>query len=556
MLPAPLALLLAVAAAVKPFADERVLLDRRLETLRRILPDGPSLAADQALVRELATHARLDALELRPRAPLENGAHGEVVLDVAAAGRFPEVERFFSQLAWHARLPDVESLTLTGGADGLRVTSVIRLPFRPARAPLPAPPEGLRALVNGVPRPQAEAFFQDHALALAKSETIATWRRARRNPRLFLAELTASARERPVVLTYAQWADEFVVRGLTVGDAPARALETRLERGFFRLADFVMARQGGCVRFEARGRAPVVGPDAALPLPADDPFVQDDTPCRVDRDSGRSVQARAGATNPKAPNSGPLSLRLRDVDLADVFFVLHRLTGEGFIVDGDVTGRASVDFSRVSVQEALDALQKAAGLRISSGPLRRVTLDRRPAVAPTSSVGGTPVVSFAVKHAETRDVLAVMSEADTSLAALGPPGFIGRLSVWVRDAPLADLRAAVLALAGLGERLEDGRRVLQRAGVDEAPVPVAASGASERRLVLNAHELAVVEFEAAGVGDGGAGFLAFAYSPTGTLLAYRPGDPLADGKVTDVRSTDVLLETDDGPLRVLVPALR
>ncbi len=555
-MPSILLALLVAANLVKPFADERLLLDRRLETLRRILPDGPSLAADQALVREIATQARLDALDVRPRPPGESGARGEVVLEVAAAGRFPEVERFFSQLALHPRLPDVESLTLTSGADNLRMTAVVRLPFRPLRAPLPGPPEGLRAVLNGVPRPQADAFLHDQALALAKSESIASWRRARRSPRLFLAELAASARERPVVLTYAQWADDFVLRGLTVGDAPARALEARFERGFFRLVDFVMARQGGCVRFEARGHAPVVGPDAALPLPADDPFVPDDTPCRVDRDAGRSVLARAGATGPKAQGTGPLSVRLRDVDLADVFFVLHRLTGEAFVVDGEVTGRASLDFSRISVQEALDALQKAAGLRISSGPLRRVTLDRRPPTAPSPSLGGAPNVSFALKHAETRDVLAVMSEADPSLAALGPPGFVGRLSVWARDVPLAEVRAAVLALAGLGERVEDGRRVLQRAGVDEAPVPVAASGANERRLVLNAHELAVLEFEAAGVGDGGSGFMAFAYSPVGTLLAYKAGDPLADGKVMDVRSTDVLLETDDGPVRVLVPGLR
>ena len=44
----PLALLLGLLAAApaapaaRPFADERVLLDRRLETLRRILPDGPT----------------------------------------------------------------------------------------------------------------------------------------------------------------------------------------------------------------------------------------------------------------------------------------------------------------------------------------------------------------------------------------------------------------------------------------------------------------------------------------------------------------------------------
>jgi hypothetical protein len=36
-----LPLLLLAAAVQRPFPDERLLLDRRLETLRRILPDGP-----------------------------------------------------------------------------------------------------------------------------------------------------------------------------------------------------------------------------------------------------------------------------------------------------------------------------------------------------------------------------------------------------------------------------------------------------------------------------------------------------------------------------------
>ena len=44
-----LASLLLLAAAERPFAEERELLDRRLETLRRILPDGPNPGSDVAL---------------------------------------------------------------------------------------------------------------------------------------------------------------------------------------------------------------------------------------------------------------------------------------------------------------------------------------------------------------------------------------------------------------------------------------------------------------------------------------------------------------------------
>jgi hypothetical protein len=63
----------------------------------------------------------------------------------------------------------------------------------------------------------------------------------------------------------------------------------------------------------------------------------------------------------------------------------------------------------------------------------------------------------------------------------------------------------------------------------------------------------VREFQLAGVAGSGDSFVAFAYAPTGQLYAYRPGDRLADGIVRAIETTDVLLETDEGPLRVALP---
>ena len=68
-----LALLAALLAAqpARPFTEERVLLDRRLETLRRILPDGPTASADVLLLRDLAEAARLARVEIQPRPPVD-----------------------------------------------------------------------------------------------------------------------------------------------------------------------------------------------------------------------------------------------------------------------------------------------------------------------------------------------------------------------------------------------------------------------------------------------------------------------------------------------------
>ncbi len=549
MLVAVLALLAAQPA--RPFNEERLLLDRRLETLRRILPDGPTPTADQALVRELAEGAKLGRVSLLVRPPAEAGARGDVIVDVAAFGRFADVDRFFRQVALSARLIDVESLTLSATTeDVIKMAAVLRLPFRPAKAPLPAPPE-VRTRPTGVPRPALDAYYRDQALALAKSDTVVQLRRARRNPRLFLSELAAITRDRPVVLNFASLGEEFLVRGLAVGEGPLRVLQSRFERGFFRVAEFLMARQGACHRFEVRGRSPVAGTDAELPLPAEDPFDQDDAPCRADRDPARAVVVKAPSQ--KAPGKGPLTVRLREVDFADVFRILHLLTAQGFLVDGEVTGRVSADLSRLTLEEALLAIERSGVDVADSGPVRRVSSAKLP-VRPSPS-GGTPAASFALKRVEVRELLAVMTDMEPSLAALGPPGFLGRVSLWARDVPVLDLRAAVLEAVGLSERIEEGRRVLERKTVAQETLAPVAGTTPERRLVLGPQDLAVMEFELAGVASAGDRWIAFAYSPTGVLNAYRPGDRLADGIIKSVESTDVVIETDEGPVRYTLAPL-
>jgi hypothetical protein len=542
-----LGLLLLAATPVRPFAEERLLLDRRLETLRRMLPDGAAPANDVALLNDLARAAGV-GFDIRARAPLEKGTEGDVPVDVVGSARFAEIDRFFRQVALSARLIDVESLALSAGpGDSVRLTALLHFPYRPARAPLPAPPEGLRTRLSEVTRPVADQFLRDQALALSKSDAVSSLRRTRRNPRLFLAELAAIVRDRPVVLREATLGDEFVVRGLTVGEGPMRALELRLERGFFRVAEILMARAGGCHRFEARGRSPIVGIEAELPLPAvDDPFRQDEAPCVVDRDGGGVTVIRpapvkgAARARPTAP-AGPLSLRLRDMDLADVFFVLHLLTGQGFLVDEDVRGRVSVEVNQVALDDVLQLLGREGGVAVSPhGPLRRVARSAARAVLPAPTGEGTPI-TFALKRAAVSDVLGVIAEADAG-APLPPRVGGGRMSLWASEVHVADVRAAVLQMA---------RPSGAPSGDGDPPPPLPPS--TERRLLVRADELSLSEFQLAGVASAGQGWIAFAYAPNGVLNAYRRGDRLADGVTTEVQSTDVMITTEEGPLRIGLP---
>jgi hypothetical protein len=556
VLPALVAALLAVQPP-RPFADERHLLDRRLETLRRILPDGPTPSADILHVRDLAEAARLERVEVQARTPVESGASGEVSLDVSALGGYEEVDRFFQKVALSQRLVDVERLTLTGTTeDVVQLAVVLRFPYWPAHAPLPPPPESPWGRPAGVPRPALDAYRHDRQVALAKSDAIASRRRSRRSPRLFLSELAAAARDRPVILGYAELNDDlaFTLRGIAVGQGPLRAFESRLERGFFRMSDFLIAKQGACHRFEAHGRSPVAGPDAELPVPMEDPFEPDETPCRVDRDQGRTVVVKGRTPTAKDPGHGPITLRLRDLDLTDVFQVIATLGAGAFVVDDDVVGRASVEVTRATLDETLAAIRKSAGVEIAGGhPVWRVSTSRK-APRPGTAEGGPPA-SFALKRTDVRDLLAAMADVDPALAALGPPGFLGRVSVWTKDVPLLAVRGAVLDAAGLTERSEGDTRIVDRpSGSGDTPSPVARTG-SDPRLALRPEELTFQEFELAGVASGGGPFVAFAYSPTGRLNAYRPGERLFDALVRAVESTDVLLETSDGPLQIPVPPM-
>jgi hypothetical protein len=541
----------------RPFSEERLLLDRRLETLRRILPDGPVAPADLQHLRTLAEGAQLGRVEIEARPPVESGTRGEIAYDLTALGGYDDIDRFFGRVALSHRLIDVETLTLNSAPERLiQLTATLRLPFWPTAAPLPRPPESAGRRFSGVPRPTLETYRRDQSLALAKSEAIATWRRARRNPRLFLSELAAVVNGRAVVVGYASLGETFTVRGLAVGEDTVRGLESRFERGFFRISDFLMAKQAACHRFEVHGTSPVAGPDAELPMPLEDPFVQDPNPCRVDRDPPDRIAVRGPTPSARKPGTGPLTLRLRDVDFADVFQALGLVGGAGFLVDSDVVGRVSIDVTRMTLAETLDLLRRKAGVTIEeSGRVRRVS---RAGASPETSgrdpSDGDPV-SFALKRADVRELLAVMTDIDPSLASLGPPGFLGRLSVWASGVPLSELRADVLDAVGLVETIEGDRRVLERAtGSAQPPVPVAGS-VTERRLQLRPEDLAVLEFEPAGVASNGTGWLAFAYSPTGQLHAYRRGDRLADAVVRSIESTDVVLETSEGPLRLALPPI-
>jgi hypothetical protein len=547
-------LLTTTAPAPRSFGEERELLDRRLAAVRRKLPDGAQPAGDIAHVNALADAALLRRASVNARPPAETRGLGELTIDVSAFGRFTSIETFFRQVMQSPRLIDVESLALASTPeDTIKLTAVLKLPYWPSNARLPPAPEGIGDRARGVSRGVADAFVRDHALLLAKTEATVTLRRTRRSPRLFLSEIADALQDRPIVLTELSWGDElFVARGYSMGEGPTRDLERRLESGYFRVAEFLMARFGGCRRFEVRGRSPMAGAAIEMPLAQDDPFRQDDAPCRVDRDpAGGDVIRAAGAKVKTTP--GPLTIHAHDIDRADLFLVLHDLTGQAFLVDESVRGRVSAELVGVTLDEAIAAFQKA-GLYVGPGPVRRVSMSPIPAATPDN---GPPLpqdvrVSLALKRTGVREVLSILAQAEPTLAASAPEGALGYVSIWARDVDLRTLRARLFDSAGLSESVaEDGTRTVFRGngGSDTAASPILPTS-SPRRLLMHASDLSPDDFDLSAVAGVEGAWRAFAYSPAGTLHRYAAGDRLTDGTVRSVEPTAVVIDTDDGPVWV------
>lgn len=572
------ALLLAAATLPRSFAEERDLLDRRLRAVQRALPDGMRPAGELDSIRALANAAQLQGVSVSARPATDAPGHGDLTVDLVAYGRFTSVETFFRQAALAPRLIDVVSVALAQTPEEtLRMTAVLRLPYWPTQSRLPAAPEGTQERVRGVPRPLADAFVHDQALLLAKTDALTELRRTRRSPRMFLSELATAVFDRPVVLTELSWGDElFVVRGLAMGDGPTRALSRRLERGYFRISEILIARQGGCRRFEARGRCPIVGPDVDLPVAHDDPFRPDESPCRVDRDpaSAQTVRAAAGKKSPP----GPLVVRGRELDAADFFFVLQQLTGQSFLVDENVRQRLNVDLLGLTLEETLAAVAKskiyagapAAMRRVSSRPLPspratpRPTLQPTPTPQPTDDASASastdslppprtdlpPRLSLLVKRATVREILGALAQAEPNRTMVAPPGTLGRLSVWARDVELPLLRASILDAAGLIEvPREDGVTALvpvdAPSPADQTLTPIEPSP-TLRRLTLRPADVSPDDFELAAIGGWSGTWRAFSYSPEGMLHVYRTGDALADGSVKSVEGESVVVEGEDG----------
>ncbi len=540
----------------RPYAEERQLLDRHLAQLRRSLPDGPTPEADATLLGQIASEAGLRDIALGSPTITESGSLGQSRRVITATSTYPDADRFFRALQGSPRLIDVESLILRAGEFGVAVEARVRLHHRPVRA---APLASLgtdrtRDRTRGASREEAARFARDEQIALDKTIALDDLRRRQTSARMFLAETGSAFRDAAAALTFGSLDGDtgrFTLRGVVAGMGAADSLERRLEGGFFRLREFSRLPQDGCYQFEAVGESFRAGPEAALPLPVDEPFRPTEPLCRRDRDP-QSAPGPSPTLRASGSALGGISLRAVDTDLADIAAMLESLTREPFVVAETVRGRVHVDFAGASLEDTLKALP----VRVDQVGSVRIL---RAAQAPDLTLPGpdepAPSGRFSLRAKRLRgeEVLSAIAEAEPSYAALGPQN-LSRLSLFVRDAAIDDVRRAVLAVLDLGETREEGTRLLRIHGQQGETGPIAASTLG--RVIFRARDLTVEEMALAGIGRSGDEFTAFAYSPLGEIVALRLGDVLADGAVASLDSSGVLIDTSEGPVRISLAMVR
>lgn len=553
MLPLSLALIAVLLQAPppgRPYSEERQLLDRHLAQLARSLPNGPTPDEDAALLKQTALDSGLRNLAVGAPTITETGSLGQSNRSLTADSTFPDADRFFRAVQSSPRFADVDSLVLRSLEFGVHIEARVRLYHRPLKAvaTVSLDPAHLRDRTRGATREEAARFSRDEQVALETSITLDDLRRRQTSPRMFLAETGASFRDAAAALTFGSFEGDtgrFTLRGVVAGDGSSAALERRLEEGFFRVREFSRAAKDGCYQFEVVGETYRAGPQAALPLPVDEPFRATEALCQQDRDS--SFSGTPGATL-RATGSGGVSLRAVDADLADVAAMLEGLSKEPFVVAEGVRGRINLELTSVSVDEALRVLPVRVDL---IGGVRLLRINTETPEPLPQAEGSAPVARIAMRAKRIRgeDVFAAAAETDPAFVSLGPAG-LPRVSVFAREALVSDIRRATLAASGLDEGREENVRVLRyrnRPG-DVAPLTASAAG----RVYFRARDLAVGELALAAIGRAADETTAFVYSPLGEIVALRVGDALADGFIAAIDPAGLLIDTAEGPVRISI----
>ena len=561
-------------------AGERALRARIEATLRQVMELEIAVEHEKRLyppaemwdedVASLTARARAAGIaDLRPTPAsivpilLEGGRPSPLELRrITLAGRaeYGAVHRFLSLLARAPRRTDLEEVRLVAAPDRA-VTYTIRLGLPVyTGSPAPAPPPAPALATNGARTPEEardrarEAVLRAHLAELtsraaglqALQRVFAghAERAARARALAALARLDRTTDDLAVALTEWRLGDAITVEGLAVGAAARAGLGPALQAAGLPVRDVPFSRQGPCHRFSVTVTLPAgaMEDDGA---PGNGPFdATTAAACAAPEGRARGRIAARG-TDPEG-----ITVRLRGVEVADLFRVLGAVTPLGFVVDGDVDGRVDVDYERASLDDAFGAMA-AAGIVGQVGALVRVSNAAAGVKVepPRDDHSGGPV-SLDLKDADLRDVF-LLFERIGGLRYELPDGVRGRVSLFVQEVPWDRVAEAVAESAGLHPRIDgDGTRVVLEEKGPRRPVPPAPI---PWRYPREPAKVGLEDLRPAGAALVDGAWRAYAYGPGRVLWTLVPGARFFDGEVKAVTATAVTFDVAGRAVEVKLP---
>jgi hypothetical protein len=549
---------------------QRMEAEMALHEWRRFLSpaeDGP--AELQELVRRNAKVVGLETIDIAPSAaqtiPLPSGEPSPLAairVDLKGRAPYEKVQDLLQLIATGRalRILTFDRIELTA-AEGNQVdftTRVAMIGWKDVALPpttdsVPPPQLNPREAVLHRERQVLLRHTRHHLETRKTLETLAATYQPERITKM-LEALFREGRDQALALTRVRASEEKVaLEGVLMGATTVKSFKRLLSDAGFDSGKVELTTAGDCQAFtvtspltEGKGESAVVFGNGLFDHEAR-------ALCSPAGRATTSVTAR-GSARPDA-----ITLRMRGVELAEVFRALSLATAESFIINADVKGRLDVDVVDATPDEVLAALRKT-GVTISGGPLHYVCRANCRGGTSSGNYEGEPL-NLELNDAEARDVLCLFHEV-TGLKMTGPP-IRERLSVFTHDVPWDQILDGLLGAIGLTYSLEGNLVVLGPAGAETTPHANRVDPCSDRGEYRRpwwkpqrVDALSVADLKLAGVARTGSKWTAFAYGPGASLLLTLERDSkLADGEVVEITADGVTLRGDGAPVVLRLPTV-
>jgi tetratricopeptide (TPR) repeat protein len=251
-----------------------------------------------------------------------------------------------------------------------------------------------------------------------------------------------------------------------------------------------------------------------------------------------------------------VTLRLRGVPVGHAVAAVFKLTGQAYVLGGDVAARCDVELLDVPSHELERSLERAGFWLSARGPVRRVAAAAEPAPIRFSNAGDP--IPFQASGVDVREFLGLIEDV-TGEPILAPTGPLGTLSLFAEATPSADLLAAALAAVDLEHTRENGRLLVRRrrdagalllplrAGRHYGHVPYREGERLPAARPAGIEGLRVGEVRLLGVLRRGREWSAMLESPSPFYgQTYAVGTRLYDAVLESIGSEAVVFRRDDG----------